>query len=137
MRRLFLYLWVAPTSAPGLVMVVLARATGGGVAIVDGVIEAHGGAATFFLRRIVGIWLRGGASAMTLGHVVIGQTPDDLERTRSHERIHVEQCERWGPLFFPAYLTASIIALARGKSGYRDNAFEREAFDGSKIRPRS
>ena len=43
--------------------------------------------------------------------------------------VHVRQCERWGPLFLPAYGVASLVAWARGKRPYLDNRFEREAYD--------
>jgi hypothetical protein len=89
------------------------------------VIEAHGGVMAFVLRRMVP--LRGGASAMTLGHVVLGRDAGCLERTRLHERAHVRQCEIWGPLFIPAYLVASVAGACRGRHYYRDNPFEREA----------
>ena len=65
---------------------------------------------------------------MTLGHVVLGTTPTALALTRAHERVHVSQCERWGPLFLPAYAMASLWALLRNADPYRDNRFEREAF---------
>jgi hypothetical protein len=45
---------------------------------------------------------------MTLDHVVIARDRDSLESTRDHERVHVRQCEVWGPLFVPAYLAASL-----------------------------
>jgi len=68
---------------------------------------------------------------MTLGHIVVARDELAHNLTRSHERIHVKQAERWGPFFLPAYGVASIVALLRGKSAYRDNCFEREAFDHS------
>ena len=37
---------------------------------------------------------------------------------RAHERVHVRQCETWGPLFVPAYLTASLWAVWRGRNFY-------------------
>jgi hypothetical protein len=79
-----------------------------------------------FLRRFT--LLPGGASAMTLGHVVLARDPCLADLTRAHERIHVRQAERWGPLFLPAYGVASLIALLRGRRPYRDNRFEREAY---------
>jgi hypothetical protein len=82
--------------------------------------------ARFFLRRCT--FLRGGASAMTLGHVVIARDRSLLDRTREHERVHVRQYERWGPLFIPAYLTLSLLMRLRGRRAYEDNPFEREAF---------
>ena len=95
--------------------------------MVDGVLEVHGGFVEFFLRHCT--VLPGGASAMTLGHVVLGRDEMALELTRPHERVHVRQCERWGIFFLPAYGIASLIALARGGSMYRDNVFEREAYE--------
>ena len=127
MRRLLIYLWTFPTTIVGLLFLPLAILTGGGAQVVVGVLEIHGGFADFFLRRCT--LLKGGASAMTLGHVVLGRDPLLLELTRPHERIHVRQCERWGIFFLPAYGIASLIALLRGGNMYRDNAFEREAYD--------
>src|SRR4051812_46687307 len=116
------YLWAAPTTAVGLVFLVPALLRFGRARIVDGVIEIHGGLATPFLTRCT--MLKGGASAMTLGHIVIGQDEMALDLSRTHERVHVRQVERWGPLFIPAYFAASLIAWMRGKQPYRDNAFE-------------
>ncbi|HXV12700.1 MAG TPA: hypothetical protein VEC56_00710 [Candidatus Krumholzibacteria bacterium] len=123
--RALAYAWALPTTAIGLALVAVAMATGARAAVVDGVMEAHGGLLDPLLRRAVP--LRGGASAMTLGHVVVGRTPDALARTRAHERAHVRQAERWGPFFLPAYLLASVIVSARGGHYYRDNRFERDA----------
>lgn len=91
-----------------------------------GVVEAHGGAVSWALRHLVP--LRGGAAALTLGHVVLGRDAATLDATRGHERVHVRQYERWGPLFVPAYLAASLWALARRRPAYAANRFEREAF---------
>ncbi len=60
----------------------------------------------------------------------------NLRDVLSHERIHVRQVERWGPLFLPAYVLASVVAQARGLDAYRDNPFEREAFDDDAQRAR-
>jgi hypothetical protein len=103
------------------------------VGLRDGVIEAHGGLLSFVLRRVVP--LRGGASAMTLGHVVLGRDAGCLERTRAHERAHVRQFERWGPLFLPAYVAASLAALVGRRHYYRDNRFERQAASAAGERP--
>jgi hypothetical protein len=127
--RLCVYVWVLPTSAFGLPLLMAALISGGGVQWVDGVLEVHGGLASFYLRRVVGVVLKGGASAMTLGHIVVGRDRIALDATRSHERIHVRQCERWGPLFIPAYLGASAFQWARGRRAYRDNPFERQAYE--------
>lgn len=123
--RVLGYAWAFPATAFGLVLVAAAAATGARVGVVDGVLEAHGGVLTHILRRWVP--LRGGASAMTLGHVVVGRDAAALERTRAHERVHVRQAERWGPLFIPAYFLASLLVALRGGHYYRDNRFERDA----------
>ena len=124
--RTLVYLWALPTTLVGLAFVALALLSGGGMQLVDGVVETYGGLVSAFLRRCTP--LQGGASAMTLGHVVLGRDTSLLELTRPHERVHVRQCERWGPLFIPAYLLASLLAWARGRRAYEDNPFEREAF---------
>lgn len=95
--------------------------------MVRGVLEASGGIVGVLLRYCT--ILPGGASAMTLGHVVLGVNRAALKRSRRHERIHVRQCERWGPLFLPAYLLASLWVLLCGRRPYLDNPFEREAFE--------
>lgn len=119
------YLWAAPNTAIGLSLAGLAAVTGGSWRVVDGVMEVAGGIITPWLRHAM--LIEGGAAALTLGHVVVGQSHALLEQTRSHERAHVRQAERWGPFFLPAYATASAIALLRGGHYYRDNAFERAA----------
>jgi hypothetical protein len=128
MSRIPAYFWAAPTTAFGILIAGLTAATGGTVYILDGIIEAHGGFATAFLRYVTGLSLRGGAAGLTLGHVVIGRDQDSLDRTRAHERVHVRQCEKWGSFFVPAYLVASVLAWLQGKDAYRENRFEREAF---------
>jgi hypothetical protein len=127
LRRVFVYLWVLPTTAVGLVFVPLTfLGTGGGRQVVDGVWELYGGGVGWFLRHCT--LLEGGASAMTLGHVVLGRDEVALDLSRDHERVHVRQCERWGPFFLPAYGLASAWALVRGRNPYFDNPFEREAY---------
>jgi hypothetical protein len=126
LKHAILYLWAAPASALGLIFLPGALLGGGGVRTVGGVVEIWGGLAGWFLRRCT--LLKGGASAMTLGHVVLGRTAQDLDFTRSHERVHVRQYERWGPFFIPAYMLASVLAWSRGGMAYRDNMFEREAY---------
>lgn len=124
--RPLVYLWALPTTAVGLLFVPAALLSGGGVRIVDGVIEVYGGLVASCLRHCTP--LRGGASAMTLGHVVLGRTRELLDFTRAHERVHVRQVERWGPLFIPAYLLLSALVYFRGGRAYEDNPFEREAY---------
>ena len=124
--RLLRYVWASPTTGVGLLFVVAGLLSGGRAQVVQGVLEVHGGLVALFLRRCTP--LKGGASAMTLGHVVLGRSKALLDKTRDHERVHVRQCERWGPLFLPAYLLASLFVLLRRGRPYEDNPFEREAF---------
>jgi hypothetical protein len=128
--RPLVYLWAFPTTAVGLCFFPLAKlGRNSGAAIVDGVLELHSPAIAFLLRHCT--LLEGGASAITFGHVVLARDAQSHDLTRAHERVHVRQCERWGPLFIPAYLTASLVAWMRGGSAYRDNRFEKEAYGSS------
>lgn len=65
--------------------------------------------------------------AITLGHVIVAATPQELARLRAHELVHVRQYERWGPVFFFAYAASSLWQLLRGRRAYWDNHFEVEA----------
>jgi hypothetical protein len=89
----------------------------------SGVLEFAGGALGRWIGRS-----RFPFGAVTIGHVVLGLDHGLLERVRAHEQVHVQQYERWGLLFVPAYLIASAMALMRGGHFYQDNVFEREAF---------
>lgn len=120
------YAWAFPNTLIGLAFLPLA--VRGGVAVVRGVLELHGPLLDAFLRNAIPI--PGGAAAMTFGHVVIGRGQWALDITRAHERVHVRQYERWGPVFIPAYLLAGAWALGRGRGAYAGNWFEREAFCG-------
>ncbi len=111
------YLWAAPTTLVGLAVATLAL-PGGRLTCVDGVIEAHGPLLRWVLSHLT--LLRGGVAAITLGHVVVATDAKALEWTRAHERVHVNQCERWGPLFLP----------------YLCNAFEREAWRSAGFEPK-
>ena len=119
------YLWVGPITLLFLPLALLARWTGGGYSLHSGVLEIWGGKVGDRLNK--GLPLFGSAAAITLGHLVVGISPYYLHRTRIHERVHVQQFERWG-FFFPlVYFGAGLWALARGKRFYYDNPFEVEA----------
>ncbi|HEX3554647.1 MAG TPA: hypothetical protein VIA62_15600 [Thermoanaerobaculia bacterium] len=64
---------------------------------------------------------------MTLGHVVIALGRRELVAHWAHEREHVRQAEKWGPVFIPAYLLASAWSFLRGRHYYVDNWFEKDA----------
>lgn len=123
--KLFAYLWAFPWTLFGLFWGLLALLSGGRSQFDQGVCEFHGGLPAWLLRRMP---IVGGAAAITFGHVVLARTLDDLDASRSHERIHVRQYERWGPFFIPAYLLCSLWLLIRKRSPYWDNPFEKEAY---------
>lgn len=122
--RVLIYLWASPTSLVGVLTFLLGRARGARATVVDGVLEVHGPGIERLLAALpVGFSVQ----AITFGHVVLGRDRAALDRTRSHERAHVGQCQRWGPAFIPAYLLASCVAWIAGGDAYLDNAFERQA----------
>lgn len=118
------YLWALPNTVAGLPLLACALVDGH-VRVHDGVLEVHGPVISTILRRCVP--LRGGASAITFGHIVAARDGATLAATRVHERVHVRQCERWGPAFMPAYLLAGFVAFLRGTGAYDGNYFERQA----------
>jgi len=67
-----------------------------------------------------------GASANTVGLVVLspGTTPDPT--LLAHEAVHARQAERLGPLVLPLYVWLSA------RYGYRDNPLERAARHGAR-----
>lgn len=123
-RRAIGYLWASPWTIVATVVGSIAALTGGRVGIHTGVVEIAGGLWGWILPRI---GPRAGIAAITIGHCVWAADEEALHWTRSHERVHVAQFERWGPLFPPVYLLASAAAWSRGLDGYLDNHFEREA----------
>lgn len=66
--------------------------------------------------------------ALTLGHVILGVDAAALQRLGTHERVHVQQYEIWGPFFGPAYLLESLWQGLRGRDPYLANRFERQAY---------
>jgi hypothetical protein len=122
------YIWALPNSLIGLVFVPIVGLTNGSLAVVEGVLELHSPFISWVLRHCIP--LQGGAAAITFGHVVLGRDQQSLSRTRTHERVHVRQYERWGPAFIPAYLIAAGWGLVTGAGAYYGNAFEREAMRG-------
>jgi hypothetical protein len=127
LRTALLVCWAGtPASLLGLAVGLIGLATGGAVRRRGRILEFHGGWTTKLLSAMpLGL---GGACAMTLGHVVLGQTAADLDRCYLHEMVHVRQYERWGPLFLPLYLASSAWLYLIGRDPYMENPFEREAY---------
>lgn len=122
LRGLALRLWVAPASVVGLLAALPLLLRGAHVQQVGGVLEIAPRRARSRHRL-----QRARFIAITLGHVVLGESSAVLERWRRHEHAHVRQYERWGVLFFLAYPLASLWAWLSGDRPYWDNVFEREA----------
>lgn len=127
-RSSWCYLWASPNSLVGAVIAACMILLGAQARRVDGVLEVGGGLAGTWLgpARIALPW-----RAITLGHVILGIDAAALEASRAHEHVHVRQYEQWGPLFLPAYAASSLWQLACGRRCYRDNWFERQAYDRS------
>jgi len=117
-------LWAAPCSAIGLVLGTVPLALGGSATWADGVLEItyrdRSTGCGRFARRLP---FRG----IVFGHVILAVTREELHFIRAHERVHVDQYERWGPLFFLAYGASSLWQLMQGRKAYWDNAFEVQA----------
>ena len=89
-------------------------------------IEFYGGGVKWLIQRMPqGQYIL----AFTLGHTVLGQTAAALDISRNHEAVHIAQYERWGPFLLPAYFLSSLWVWCAGGRFYRDNPFEREAYD--------
>jgi hypothetical protein len=117
-------LWALPCTLLGLALGLPLLLAGGSLRRVDGVLELalHRGEVPPGRRAA---WLP--FAAITFGHVVLGVSHAALARLRAHERVHVRQYERWGPLFLVAYPLASVLMLLRGRRPYADNPFEVQA----------
>jgi hypothetical protein len=124
--RLLAILWASPYTLLGLLLGGIGLCTGGRTQVRRGVVEFYGGGVKWLLEQF---FFGKGAMAFTLGHTVLGQTDAALDIAREHELVHVRQYERWGPFMGPAYLGCSLVLWIIGRRPYRDNPFEREAFE--------
>ncbi len=125
MWKILLVLWAGPYSLLGLGIGGMGLLFGGRGRYRAGALEFYAGGTAKFVQRLP----PGPTTAgFTLGHVILGQTGEGLERVGLHERVHVRQFERWGPLMGPAYLGASAWLWWLGRDPYLDNPFEVEAY---------
>ena len=110
-------IWAAPGSLVGLLLALASRAR---LRIDRGTIvaESERGFAVLLKRR--------GYRAITFGQVILvhGTLDEDLRR---HEREHVWQWTRGGPVFGVLYLLEAVRCLLLRRKLYRDNLFERQA----------
>jgi hypothetical protein len=117
-------LWAAPNSLLGLLPALVLLAGGGHARWFSGALEVCyrvRGSECGRLARALPF------RAMVMGHVILAVTEEELSRIGPHERVHVRQYERWGPLFIPAYAASSLWRLLQGKDPYWDNHFEVQA----------
>ena len=125
-RKLAAYAWAGPNSLVGLAAGLVILVFGGAARRIQGAIEFSGGTiGAAFASRV----RRFRFKAITFGHVILGTSEGELAAAREHEHVHVRQYERWGPFFLPAYVASSAWQLISGGHFYRDNYFERQAFD--------
>jgi len=124
--RLLAILWASPYTLAGLLLGLFGLCSGGRVQVRGRVLEFYGGGVKWLLQQFFG---GQGALALTLGHTILGQTAAALDISRPHEMVHVGQFERWGPLMGPAYLGCSLLLWIMRRRPYRDNPFERQAFE--------
>lgn len=122
--KLLRYLWAAPASAVGATVALVGAPLGTRCAWHAGVLEVsligrHGTANSH--RHSLPF------TAITLGHVVVAVSKEEHVRLRAHERAHVAQYERWGPLLLLAYPAESLLQLLLGRRPYQDNRFEVQA----------
>jgi hypothetical protein len=107
--------WSAPMTAAGLLLAGLAgRRPHWDAALGCFVVRGAGGPSRVALGIV-------GASANTVGLVVLspGEDPDPV--LLAHEAVHARQAERLGPFLLPTYVWLSA------RYGYRDNPLERAA----------
>lgn len=122
--KLATLIWASPCSAIGLALASITVLAGGKAKWSSGALEVSfrdslascgARARTFPFRGIV------------FGHVILAVTREELLSIGPHERVHVAQYERWGPLFFLAYGASSLWQLALGRPPYWSNHFEVQA----------
>jgi hypothetical protein len=122
--KLVKLIWAFPSSMIGLLFAIPILFLGGKAKWIDWALEVT-------YRETKGSC---GKLARTLpfrgivfGHVILAVTCEELLLIGRHERVHVEQYERWGPLFLIAYGISSLWQLLNGRSAYWDNSFEVQA----------
>jgi hypothetical protein len=117
-------LWALPCTTVGLVLAAVPLVAGGSVRWVSGALEVtyrQTEAGCGKLARKLPF------RAIVFGHVILAVTHEELQAIGLHERVHVEQYERWGLLFFLAYGASSVWQVLNGRRAYWDNHFEIQA----------
>lgn len=123
-RGIVRLVWALPCSAVGVVLACIPLLAGGRAKWSSGALEVtyrESEASCGKLARKLPF--RG----IVFGHVILAVTRSELLNIGPHERVHVQQYERWGLLFFFAYAASGIWQIHRGRSAYWDNHFEVQA----------
>lgn len=117
-------LWAAPCSALGLLSAGIVLLLGGRARWASGALEVTYRDSMASCGKLARkLPFRG----MVFGHVILAVTAEELLVIGAHERIHVQQYERWGLLFFVAYAASSFWQWLHGRRAYWDNHFEGQA----------
>jgi hypothetical protein len=126
MRRLRVakMLWALPCSVMGLALAGFLLAVGGQAKWLAGALEVTYRRSSGQCGRLAcALPFRG----IVFGHVILAVTQEELLAIGPHERVHVQQYERWGPFFFVAYGASSLWQLLRARDPYWHNHFEVQA----------
>lgn len=118
------FLWALPCSALGLALAAVPLVAGGTARWSSGALEVT------YRETVAGcgrLARRLPFRAIVFGHVILAFTVEELRALGPHERVHVAQYERWGPLFPLAYAASSLWQFLKGRGAYRDNPFEIQA----------
>jgi len=106
-------LWAAPCSAVGLLLAAIPLSLGGKAVWNRGALEVtYRQSQANFGKLAKAMPFRG----IVFGHVILAVTNEELRLIGPHERVHVAQYERWGPVFFLAYGLSSLWQLLRGRT---------------------
>jgi hypothetical protein len=123
--------WASPWTLFGLTLGIAGLCNGVRIEWYRRTIVCYSGWIEKLLKNVP---IRGGASALTLGHTILARSREDMLRSHPHEVVHVRQYELWGIFFVPAYFGISCWLVVRRKDPYWDNPFEREAYDSTSTR---
>jgi hypothetical protein len=122
--RLPRYLWAAPCSTAGLIIVSIAVLLGAKAEFKDGTLQVVGGRLATWISRLP---TRLSILAFTYGHVIYAINQSAMDANLRHEFVHVKQYEMLGPLFPILYIGSSLIQKFKGRDPYFANWFEQQA----------
>jgi hypothetical protein len=133
--RVLAYLWASPCTVIGVLAGLVAALFGAHLQLHLGILEVTLLPKTKQTKETKNHWptratrwpFAARFAAVTFGHVVLASDAQQMHHLRVHERAHVAQYERWGPLFLLAYPLSSLLQLLRGRHPYFDNHFEVQA----------